>query len=305
MKYIAFITLFLTINSLVNENIFQNQFSDFKLTYNKSYATKEEEKKRFTVFKKNFEKYGYVHELSDLPDHEQSLEEFKRTNQLPEYFTTYSDILGDAKDQKNCGFCYAFSFISQIEAQFFIKYGKSYRFSEQELLDCSNGIITCNGGRPEKMEKFFLNRNYLALEDKYESYSGISNPSNCELISLDEDKYSSTIKFKVEDVKYIFRFRNVVHCIKSQLIKHGPLGAVINSDAFKNYHGGIIDSSENCDGSVNHAVTIVGYDTYYDKNTKKYETYWIIRNSYGLNFGEMGYAKIKVGQNICGIEKEG
>jgi len=45
-----------------------------------------------------------VHELSHLPDHEQFLKEFKRTNQLPEYFTTYSDILGDAKDQKNADF---------------------------------------------------------------------------------------------------------------------------------------------------------------------------------------------------------
>ena len=58
------------------------------------------------------------------------------------------------KRSKKCRFCYAFSFISQIEAQFFIKYGKSYKFSEQELLDCLNEIITCNGGRPEKMEKF-------------------------------------------------------------------------------------------------------------------------------------------------------
>ena len=52
----------------------------------------------------------------------------------------------------------------------------------------------------------------------------------------------------------------------------------------------------------NHAVTIVGYNYYYEKNTKKY--YWIIRNSYGKSFGENGYAKIKIGDNICGIEDD-
>lgn len=54
--------------------------------------------------------------------------------------------------------------------------------------------------KTRKNGKIFKNRNYLALEDKYETYSGVSNPSNCELINLDEDKYSSTIKFKVEDL---------------------------------------------------------------------------------------------------------
>ena len=124
MKFVLFIALFLIINNLENEDILQNQFSTFKQNYNKSYANIEDESKRFDIFKKNYEKYGNINEFSDVADYEQALEEFKRTKKLPDSIN-YSNQLGDVKDQKNCGFCYAFSFISQIEAQFSIKYDKS------------------------------------------------------------------------------------------------------------------------------------------------------------------------------------
>lgn len=42
---------------------------------------------------------------------------------------------------------------------------------------------------------------------------------------------------------------------------------------------------------VDHAVVLVGYDT----------DYWIIKNSWGPNWGENGYIRIKMGDtfNIC------
>lgn len=307
MKFILFIALFLIINNLENEDILQNQFSTFKQNYNKSYANIEDESKRFDIFKKNYEKYGNINEFSDVADYEQALEEFKRTKKLPGSIN-YSNQLGDVKDQKNCGFCYAFSFISQIEAQFSIKYDKSYRFSEQELLDCSKDIINCNGGNPNKLENFLSSRNYLALEYNYPGYSGISTPSQCEAISQNINKYQSTIKLKVDKVQFLNNFKNRVKCIKSYLVKHGPVGAAIKSEVFNNYEkGNIIDYSPyECQRNKNnnHAITIVGYNTYYDQKTKKDESYWIVRNSYGSAFGENGYFKIKIGDNICGIEDD-
>ena len=195
--------MFAIINNLVNEDIFQNHFSTFKRNYNKSYANIEEEEKRFDAFKKIYEKYGFVNEFSDVVDYEQALKEFKRTKKLPNSIN-YSNNLGGVKDQDGCWFCYAFSFIAQIEAQFFIKYGKSYRFSEQELLDSSNDIINYNGGNPDKVKTFLSIRNYLELENKYKPYTGISTPSQCNDIKDAINKYSSTIKLKVDKVEYLF-----------------------------------------------------------------------------------------------------
>ena len=302
MKLFLFISIFLIINTLIHEDNLHNYFLTFKQNYNKSYSNKEDESKRFENFKKNYEKYQFVNQFSDVADYEQAIEEYKKTQELPESIN-YSNKLGVAKAQLNCGFCYAFSFIAQIEAQFSIKFGKSVRFSEQELLDCSNDEINCNGGVPEKIKNFLLKRNYLALENSYPAYTGISDPSQCAKISKIEDKYLYTKKFNVEEINFLSGFKKKVSCIKTLLVNFGPLGAGVRANIFDDYKQGIIESSPykcQINDTKNHAIVIVGYDT--DKTTKT--SYWIVRNSWGTTFGENGYARVKIGDNICGIEDD-
>ena len=174
-------------------------------------------------------------------------------------------------------------------------------------MDCSGGIINCNGGKPDKIKTFLSQKDYLALENQYEAYSGKNTPSQCKAIKKDvAKKYSSTIKWKVDEVKYLTSFKNNVNCIKSLLVKYGPVGAAIRSEVLKDYKkGDIIDISPyqcQVNKDNNHAIVIVGYDTYYDQKTQRNIPYWIIRNSHGKDFGDDGYFKIKMGDNICGFE---
>ena len=83
-----------------------------------------------------------MNQFSDIADYDKALEELKLIGTLPEGIS-YISYLGDAKYQDGCRFCYVFSFIPQVEAQYAIKFGKTYRFAEQELLDCSNKQLAC------------------------------------------------------------------------------------------------------------------------------------------------------------------
>ena len=111
---------------------------------------------------------------------------------------SYTSIWGDhIKDQKDCKICYAFGIMSQIEAQFYIKFYRTYFLSEQEQFDCSHGVIGCSEGRNyDKFSEFFITRNYSYLENYY-PYDGIVNEDRCKIYDVDSKRYNNTMKFKL------------------------------------------------------------------------------------------------------------
>jgi cathepsin L len=85
-------------------------------------------------------------------------------------------------------------------------------------------------------------------------------------------------------------------------VSMGPVVAAVASTdpLFQFYQSGVI-SSENCGSMVDSAVTIVGYG-----QTAEGREYWLIKGTWGTDWGEKGYAKIAVadGQGICGINTQ-
>lgn len=77
---------------------------------------------------------------------------------------------------------------------------------------------------------------------------------------------------------------------------HGPLTVAVDATSWQDYLGGIIQY--HCDPNRNHAVQIVGYDLSGDI------PYFIVRNTWGPNYGVDGYLKIAIGKNLCGIAEE-
>jgi hypothetical protein len=87
------------------------------------------------------------------------------------------------------------------------------------------------------------------------------------------------------------------HKIKAEIYARGPVATTINADPLRDYEGGILDD-ESASTSTNHIVSIVGFGKDSDTN----QDYWIIRNSWGEYWGEMGFARIAAGKNMLGIE---
>ena len=78
--------------------------------------------------------------------------------------------------------------------------------------------------------------------------------------------------------------------MESHVYSKGPISVCVDATTWPTYEGGIMSD---CGNEVNHCVQAVGL------NTK--ENYWIIRNSWGTDWGENGYIYIKAGENTCDI----
>ena len=52
------------------------------------------------------------------------------------------------QDQGSCGSCWAFSTVSALESAYAVQYGTLYKFSEQQVVDCSHEGTNagCGGG---------------------------------------------------------------------------------------------------------------------------------------------------------------
>ena len=95
---------------------------------------------------------------------------------------------------------------------------------------------------------------------------------------------------------------NNIHAIKSEIYARGPIKTSINAKYLMNYTGGILGSDDDpalYNTTHNHGVSIVGWG--YDESRDK--QHWVIRNSWGTYFGEMGFFRIELGRNLLGVEE--
>lgn len=83
-----------------------------------------------------------------------------------------------------------------------------------------------------------------------------------------------------------------------EIYQRGPIvcGVHVN-DVLENYTGGILHDHTG-ETEENHAISITGFGV---ENGVKY---WIIRNSWGENWGESGFFRLIRGINNLGIEED-
>ena len=92
---------------------------------------------------------------------------------------------------------------------------------------------------------------------------------------------------------------DVVTNIMTEIFIRGPVAATINAEPIVHYKGGIYTDSSHST-STNHIVSITGWGTEEETGIK----YWIVRNSWGEYWGEMGFIRVEMGKNLLGLEGE-
>jgi C1A family cysteine protease len=162
----------------MDDSLFMAKFQEFKLKHQKSYASKDEEAKRFQIFKANViaaeernQRDPYAHfgvtKFSDMtPKEFKSIilmtnisqpeqpklagRKFPASPSLPTSFDwkTKSNIVTTVKDQGQCGSCWDFSATETIESVCALAGYPLTKLSEQQILDCDTSDYGCNGGWP-------------------------------------------------------------------------------------------------------------------------------------------------------------
>ena len=88
--------------------------------------------------------------------------------------------------------------------------------------------------------------------------------------------------------------------METALLDHGPLAVAIDAGdyAFQAYRSGVVTSG--CGLEINHGVVIVGFGI--DDVAGQY---WIVKNSWGTNWGDAGYIKIAKDAYVAGTYQSG
>jgi len=196
----------------------------------------------------------------------------------------------EVKNQQQCGSCWAFSTTGSVEGINAIVTKQLVSLSEQELVDCDTSQDNgCNGGLMDFAFQFIINNGGLDTEDDY-PYTATGG--QCKLRKRDRHVVSID---GFEDVPE----NNEIALKKA--VAHQPVSVAIEADqkSFQLYMGGVFDDLE-CGTSLDHGVLAVGYG--YDEEKG---TYWIVKNSWGPEWGDNGYILLKMGveakEGLCGI----
>ncbi|MED6181333.1 Cysteine protease rd19a [Stylosanthes scabra] len=305
----------------------EHHFAAFKRRFEKVYSTQEEHDYRFAVFKANMRRArrhqrmdpSAVHGVTRFSDMTES--EFRNnvlglrgvrlpsdankvpilpTNDLPSDFDWRDHgAVTPVKNQGSCGSCWSFSTTGALEGAHYLATGELVSLSEQQLVDCDHECDPdepgscdsgCNGGLMNSAFEYILKSGGIMQEEDY-PYKGsdrgtckfdktkiAASVANFSVVSLDEDQ------------------------IAANLVKNGPLAVAINAVFMQTYIGGV-SCPYICSRRLDHGVLLVGYGSGgYSPIRMKEKPYWIIKNSWGGNWGENGYYKICRGRNICGVD---
>jgi cathepsin F len=231
-----------------------------------------------------------------------------KMGQLPEFaevpaawdWTTKGAVTG-VKDQGQCGSCWAFSTVGNMEGVWFLSGKTLTGLSEEQIVDCSTTDYGCQGGWPYWALTDMDAAPYSGGIDSESSYPYTAGDGNSGSCQFSTDNVAST-----EASYNNYCNENTNTCTMNQLqqllVKSGPLSACLDAEPMQDYSSGI-DNPQDCDPTaIDHCITIVGY------GTTAGTPFWKIKNSWGTDWGESGYYYLyrddsNSGMGVCGINR--
>lgn len=239
------------------------------------------------------------------------MEPAKNKGDLPA-FVDYRDrtnppILTGIKNQGSCGSCWAHSATESMESFFALRFGQLPVLSVQQITSCTLSMNGCGGGSYvaawEAVQQFgglneewtYPYTDFFAPEMAWKYTSKCQNiTKKFPVINTGSSSFTFTWWPKANVTGWTRVPRNNAQAAMEALALHGPLATSVASDTWGDYESGVLQNNYSSWQSnvswqqINHDVQMVGYGFDFDLNVN----YWIIRNSWGTNYGEQGYIRL-------------
>uniref|UniRef100_A0A1B6FNV8 Cathepsin L n=1 Tax=Cuerna arida TaxID=1464854 RepID=A0A1B6FNV8_9HEMI len=214
----------------------------------------------------------------------------KKSHELPDHIDwRQKGAVTNVKNQGMCGSCWAFSATGALEGQLFVNNSILTSLSEQNLIDCSRdeGNNGCDGGLMDYAFEYIYINHGIDTEAEY-PYLGRDGRS-CRYKKDGKNLYDTgavDIPSGDEDA------------LKEAVATKGPISVAIDAslESFQRYRRGVYMDRRCSSKNLDHGVLLVGYGT-----DSKYGPYWIVKNSWGIKWGDSGYILIARNHNMCGI----
>lgn len=327
---------FMLVWCVVHASDINKQFNGYILKFNKSYVPGSEEYKyRLDVFSNGLKRieedqknspmsvHG-VNKFTDQTDEEihnslgfmtltpkdvdraclgKNVPPLDKTN-IPDsvdYRNHDPPVVTEVRDQHKpvyCGSCWAFSATGNLEGQWALAGNPLVSLSEQSIIDCSKGCCdhdgdhVCNNGCKGGWQ-------FVAWDDM-KKYGGLPTFKDYPYTARDGN-------CKMGSIKPVAKIANFT-CITKEdsqganpsdmaawLADNGPMSIAMDVSSMMSYKSGIWNPRSCSDTNLGHALLIVGY------GTESGTPYWIIKNSWGTDWGERGYLRMIRGKKKCGV----
>jgi len=187
------------------------------------------------------------------------------------------------KNQAQCGSCWAFSTAQTVESANLLAGKTVPNASPQEIVDCDTSDAGCNGGDPQEALNWVVS-NGLDTEQCY-PYQAVTQSCNSGSCTADPNLAISTVTPISGDEPSIYT-----------ALQSSPLSICCDASAWQYYTSGVF-TADQCGTDIDHAIQLTGYSS--DQGG-----YWIVRNSWGADWGVKGFIWLAYGSNTCGITSE-
>ena len=186
------------------------------------------------------------------------------------------------KNQGQCSCCWAFAAIANAESLNAIGGNGLTSLSEQEIVSCY--AQNCNGGYIQNAWYWILHSRAggIGSYDAFPYTSGNEVVPQCHAVNPAQRivNYENLYSGEVNLYYDVWNIGPIALCLAT-------------STAWDSYTGGVMTDCPQA--ASDHCINVVGY------NLGSSPSYWIIKNSWGTNWGSDGYLYLAYGSNLCSL----